>query len=172
MVTRGGGSLDDLSAFNDEAVVRAVASSRIPTVVAVGHEVDVSLADLAADVRASTPSNAAEIIVPNKLEFGAFQYQRLRSAKLVILDQLQRQRLVLQKSLETMVEGLRGPARQLEMLESKLLAYDPTAALARGYAIVAHNDTTVRSVSQLKSGDELVIQLSDGKVEATVHESR
>jgi exodeoxyribonuclease VII large subunit len=66
VITRGGGSADDLAAFDDERVVRAVAASRIPTLVAIGHEIDVSLAELVADLRASTPSNAAQILVPDK----------------------------------------------------------------------------------------------------------
>src|SRR5690606_9434789 len=68
VIVRGGGSADDLSVFNDEPLVRAIAGSRVPTLVGVGHEVDVTLADLVADVRAATPSNAAQILVPDKQE--------------------------------------------------------------------------------------------------------
>lgn len=69
VIIRGGGSADDLAAFNDEPLVRAIAGSRIPTIVGVGHEVDVTLADMVADVRAATPSNAAQIVVPDKREW-------------------------------------------------------------------------------------------------------
>ena len=80
VIIRGGGSADDLSAFNDEPLVRAIAASRIPTLVGVGHEVDVSLADMVADVRAATPSNAAQLLVPDRHEFSGMLRQLVRRA--------------------------------------------------------------------------------------------
>src|SRR4029077_13795397 len=79
VIVRGGGSADDLSAFNDELLAREIAASRIPTLVGVGHEVDVSLADMAADVRAATPSNAAQILVPDRQEIIRSTQARVQS---------------------------------------------------------------------------------------------
>ena len=140
VIIRGGGSADDLSAFNDEQLVRAIAASRIPTLVGVGHEVDESLADLAADVRASTPSNAAQILVPDKQELiRAVKYQvssllpRVDSA---ISQQIMKVRDLLAASLELTDEKIDDSYNQLLGVRRVLAELNPQTVLARGYALI------------------------------------
>lgn len=140
VIIRGGGSADDLSAFNDELLVREIAASRIPTLVGVGHEVDETLADMAADVRAATPSNAAQIVVPDKREL-------VRSLRHLVARILVRLDLFvddMRREIKTaLTHGLTILASRVELQQSQLLnqqqvlaAYDPQAVLERGYAIV------------------------------------
>ncbi len=140
VVIRGGGSADDLSAFNDEKLVRAIASSRIPTLVGVGHEVDESLCDLAADVSASTPSNAAQILVPDKNEIIRSVNYKLKSLIPKLSSILSRESDIARSSLsyifdkfereiqkhQEIVSGVRGVLTQL----------NPETVLARGYALL------------------------------------
>jgi exodeoxyribonuclease VII large subunit len=168
VITRGGGSAEDLASFNDERVVRAVAASRIPTLVAVGHEVDISLAELAADQRASTPSNAAQIAVPDRRE---------------ILANLKNQRRMLSSSLDqSFIDGFKNLRQSQEYLTSQVNSllknlqneltstrklinvFDPLAALKRGYAIVSRGAEHIGSVRNLKIGDRLDVRLADGKI--------
>lgn len=168
VVIRGGGSADDLSTFNDEQLVRAIASSRIPTLVGVGHEVDETLADFAADVRAATPSNAAQIVVPDKSEL----VQRVAYVRQRIGAQcemrISAQRDAYRRSLGHIVQRIEQRHTQLvERLRGRcqaLEAYSPEAVLARGYAVVRgtvavgavitierqkdHIEAEVRSVNQ------------------------
>jgi exodeoxyribonuclease VII large subunit len=172
VITRGGGSAEDLQAFSTEQVTRAVAGSRIPTVVAIGHEVDVSLAELAADQRASTPSNAAELLVPDRKAVLA----SLKTYK----DQLKREALQMVANATATLEFSRGTlhdrAEQITLRARNSLtqrrqlleAFDPQAALARGYALVRAGGKLIRSGKQIKSGDELVIGLSDARVTTNV----
>ena len=140
VIIRGGGSADDLSAFNDEPLVRAIASSRIPTLVGVGHEVDVTLADLAADVRAATPSNAAQIVVPERQEIiQATQHHLSRiaartEANIDILTQETRRMLT--RGLDAVDLQISNRTKQVSQHRQMLAAYDPGAVLARGYAIL------------------------------------
>ena len=140
VITRGGGSADDLAAFNDELLVRAIATSRIPTLVGVGHEVDVTLADLVADVRASTPSNAAQILVPDRGEYSravATVLDRAGSRTLYAIDQLEMSAQELLHSAQTaMMQRADNLEARIEHLTQLLGAYDPSRALAKGYAIV------------------------------------
>jgi len=140
VIIRGGGSADDLATFNDEPLVRAIASSRIPTLVGVGHEIDESLADLAADVRASTPSNAAQILVPDKAEI--IRAVRVQISSLVprilqIID-LQRQtvKVNLLSALESFERFVDDKLRQVTYLKSFLSQLDPKTILDRGYALI------------------------------------
>ena len=173
VITRGGGSSEDLAAFNDERVVRAVAASRIPVLVAVGHEVDVSLAELAADQRASTPTNAAGLVVPDRDNEAAqlsHQSRYLRDQ----LSQLHRDSVrslkdkqeTLLAQLGIIIEQRRHTLANLKNL-SRLL--DPRAALARGYAIVNLGGKHINSVKNLKMGASLSIELSDGRINSTVN---
>jgi len=139
-IIRGGGSADDLSAFNDEPLTRAIAGSRIPTIVGVGHEVDISLADLAADVRAATPSNAAQLLVPDKTEISRQVRAGVR-AMVSSVSQLhaQQSRIVREHRarLLTGVEAVYTRAQQrYEQLAAILMQLDPRTALNRGYALV------------------------------------
>ncbi len=172
VITRGGGSADDLAAFGHEQLVRAVAASRIPTLVAIGHEIDVSLAELAADARASTPSNAAELLVPDKKELqNALQHkaemlQRHATAALENIaarthhaaDMLQ---LHIQKQLSAHAEKLHAKSSLLEALS-------PYAALQRGYAIVRKENVVIISATALATGDIVTLQFRDGDAKARV----
>lgn len=172
VVTRGGGSADDLSAFNDERVVRAVAASRMPTIVAIGHEIDESLSELAADLRASTPSNAAELIVPDRLAERQ-QVQALRDAlngsarsfvDLAVADsRFVRQQV--QAAPIRMIDTVTAESAQVRLL---LDAYNPRAILARGYSLTRKKNQVLHSVSQLAKDEFLQIELQDGTVEAVV----
>jgi exodeoxyribonuclease VII large subunit len=140
IIIRGGGSADDLSTFNDELLVRAIASSRIPTLVGVGHEIDESLADLVADVRAATPSNAAQILVPDKFEIiRAIRAQvgSLLSRMLQVIDQ-QRQAIgaTLSSALEIISRFIDAQMQQVLSLKNVLTQLNPNAVLARGYALI------------------------------------
>ena len=174
VITRGGGSADDLQAFSTEQVTRAVAASRIPTLVAIGHEVDVSLAELAADKRARTPSNAAELLVPDRhavLHGLREQRQQLeRDARSVIEDAKSRLELQIEDLHESVERAVWTAQQHLESRVRLLAAYDPNAALQRGYALVRMNGSLVHSGRQLKQGDELHISLSDARVTADVKE--
>jgi len=172
IIIRGGGSADDLQTFNTEAVTRAVAVSRIPTLVAIGHEIDTSLAELAADVRGSTPSNAAELLVPDRLQIiGVLQAVRDDFGRLL---------------LQTVVSGKKDLSLQAESLSQaveRILSYqkeeiahaknilgllNPQNVLKRGYAVVKKGGVVVRKKSQAKTGDSLEVLLSDGTVKAEV----
>ena len=164
VITRGGGSADDLAAFSNEMVVRAVAGSRIPTIVAIGHEVDISLAELAADQRASTPSNAAELLTPDKKAVIAILDSNLKSmaeyVKALIVSQteyLRNQTISLYGSLDNIL------ARALSKLDSQnelLLALNPHAVLGRGYAIVRSAGKVVRSGKSLMLGTPRTLTVS------------
>lgn len=140
VIIRGGGSADDLSCFNDEQLVREIAASRIPTLVGVGHEVDETLADLAADVRAATPSNAAQIIVPDKREIlvGITGAMRLIANTMNAQIETQRARVsdMLGDMLSRIDEQWRLKQDWLGRTVTLLQAYNPAAVLERGYAIV------------------------------------
>ncbi len=140
VIVRGGGSADDLAAFNDEPLVRAIAASRVPTVVGVGHEVDESLADMAADVRAATPSHAAQLIVPDKHDVlrGA-RHDVMRVANVVYraTDELSNTiRRLLTGAIDAFDERFGRVSELLATSRTVLEAYDPQAVLARGYAII------------------------------------
>jgi len=172
VLTRGGGSADDLAAFSTEQVTRAVATSRVPTLVAIGHEVDISLAEVAADQRASTPSNAAELLTPDR----AVVLRQLAEARADLGEVLmravtQRQDWLAQQQAE-LDRGLRGAYQtatfRLQTARQLLEAYNPTAALQRGYALVHSGDAIVKRVAQLQVGDTVKITLSDGTATATI----
>lgn len=140
VIVRGGGSADDLSAFNDELLVREIASSRIPVLTGIGHEVDVSLADLAADVRAVTPSNAAQLLVPDRREIIAANRHSLRTIMRIVehaIEQTQSQTVQKLQGMFALLEAnLAQTSRLLAQKKQILAAYDPRAVLNRGYAIV------------------------------------
>lgn len=172
VITRGGGSAEDLQAFSTEQVTRAVAASRIPTLVAIGHEVDISLAELAADQRASTPSNAAELLVPDRKALLAHlrtHKERLAHfAERAVHDAHQALRLE-RENLRGSVEQLVGQVRQQLSLRHQLLtAYDPQAALTRGYALVRKGRQYIRSGHDVAENDELQIRLSDAELTTLV----
>lgn len=175
VLIRGGGSADDLQVFSTEQVTRAVAASRIPTLVAVGHEIDVSLAELVADQRASTPSNAAELMVPDRREvFARLGEQRLRLARSVS-DRVEADRQHLIRAQDQLVQGIDRrlqDARDLQRNRKRLLeALSPESALRRGYAIVRDAEGKVlKSGKSVSVGDKVKLQLADARVGAEVTE--
>lgn len=171
VIVRGGGSADDLSAFNDEPLVRAIAASRIPTLVGVGHEVDVSLADLAADVRAATPSNAAQLLVPDRTQV----LQTVNQSTARMIQALQRR---IERTRETVVVRERRMMERLEWawqrdtrrarhLQLVLGQLDPRQALKRGYAIVRGGDGRVLREAP-PVGSELTIETKQHIIKAGV----
>lgn len=196
IVGRGGGSIEDLWAFNDERVARAIYESEIPVISAVGHEPDVTIADFAADVRAATPSHAAEIVVPDQTEL----LQRLQSQKIRLI-QAQRNRVdVLHRKLnmlaakrvmtdpmavihdKEMVLGHlqkelyhTGMAcfgvshRKLSSLAASLDALSPLKVLGRGYSVLTKEDgDTVLSSREVSCGEKITATLAQGKLICTV----
>ena len=194
LVARGGGSIEDLWAFNDERVARAIAASQAPIITGVGHETDFTIADFAADLRAPTPTAAAELATPNRddlLASLADQAERLdRTIQAVVssqrweLSSLQnrlqlrspqtrlrtdRQRLddLARRAGVGVLHSLQLRHTRLAGLGQRLGALNPLAVLGRGYAVVSHLDgRVVRSVRQVQPDDELNVQLSDGQFKA------
>lgn len=159
---RGGGSADDLSAFNDEPLTRAIAASRIPTITGVGHEVDISLADMAADVRAATPSNAAQLLVPDKAEIirqvQASVLAMVRSIDRLHMEQskiVREQRTKLMDGVQTVYIQTDHRFRQLVTVLTQL---NPRTALQRGYALVFDDQRTVIGERDISSGDVLHVE--------------
>jgi exodeoxyribonuclease VII large subunit len=196
LLARGGGSLEDLWAFNDERVVRAVIASGIPVISGVGHETDFTLADFAADLRAPTPTAAAELATPDRQDLEltlAETAARMNRAMSVLLDRvagnlsaqnthlqrvspLQRIRSDRQRLDEAVLRGSSRIAHRLTVERTRLIGQaqkldtlNPNAVLARGFAVVSGPDgRVVRRTGDVKSGDEIQVQVSDGKFEATV----
>ena len=197
IVARGGGSLEDLWAFNDERVARAVAGSKLPVVCGVGHETDTSLAGFAADVRAPTPSAAAELVAPDRAELQA-QVIGLSAALVAALrSDVEERRWRLAEHTQALrhlspstqllqarqrVDDLLGRA-ELALVQSNTLRFErlgglvgrlegvsPMGTLERGYAIVRHlaSGDIVKSVEQVEQGDVVGIRVVDGAFDATV----
>ena len=196
IVGRGGGSIEDLWAFNDELVARAIYESKIPVISAVGHEPDVTISDFVADLRAATPSNAAELAVPDQDALRQ-SLDDLHSAMAVaMLTKIDRagerlQNLSNRPVLKSPLASFESRRRALELLENRLVsaqsgnvarsrqrfvaqvgkldAMSPLKVLTRGYAMVAKEDgTIVRSVSDVKPREPIAVRVSDGTIVATV----
>jgi len=201
ILARGGGSIEDLWAFNDEDLARAIRASSRPVVTGVGHETDVTIADLAADVRAATPSNAAEVVVPSKAELSqnvGVLTGRLERAVRVGLERRRQAALNLARARaltrpERLLDGPRqrlddlgrsleaALTRRLDVLEAqrgvlagRLDALSPLAVLARGYAVCrrSRDGRIVGSVIDVAPGEGVEVRVADGLVECTVNDSR
>lgn len=198
IVGRGGGSIEDLWAFNDEQLARTVAASRIPVISAVGHETDFTICDFVADLRAPTPSAAAELAVPDQLELqsrllqwrhriaassadavrrgrqrvDALASRRCLTSPLYAVEE-QRMRLdyVTGALVRTGQQSLATGGRRLAELAGKLDALSPLKVLGRGYAIAYHEGQAVHSVQNVKVGDSLTVQVEDGRITAKVEEA-
>jgi exodeoxyribonuclease VII large subunit len=177
VLARGGGSFEDLLPFSDEAVVRAVAASRSPVVSAVGHEQDTPLCDLAADVRAATPTAAGALVVPDRSELQAALDASHRRAVLALRG-LARQHAA---RLDRLADRLRAAPSllverrraALDQTGARLEALSPLATLGRGYAIVrAGAGAALRDAASVAPGDRLDVQLAVGSLAATVDEVR
>ena len=200
IVGRGGGSIEDLWAFNDELVAQAIYDSQIPVISAVGHEPDITISDYVADLRAATPSNAAELAVPDQ--------DALRQTLDIITEQIEtsvtRQLKAAQKHLDILASSaaMKGPTQYIQILKNnlshqtsrlssvfaqaihrknanflsltaKLDAMSPLKVLTRGYALVEdENKTLIRSVSQVSKGQRVHISVTDGVLCANIEDVR
>lgn len=186
---RGGGSLEDLWAFNEEVVARAIAASDIPIISAVGHEPDVTISDFVADVRASTPSNAAEICVPDSMELRRFlltaqntlhgDMQAIVSSKRMQLEALDKRRKLrtpfgyiqdkrfelghISSQLAATMQSIVVAKRQAFIKQAAYLdAYSPLKVLARGYSVVTKDGQVISSSAKLRREDEIVVRFAKG----------
>ena len=174
VVTRGGGSLEDLWTFNEEIVARAIAGSRVPVVSAVGHEVDVTIADHVADFRALTPSEAGERCVPDAREV-RLRLDRLKTALVRGLrDRVVDARYRLENLSERTDRAIRrivdDRRHRLGRLAAGLEALSPLGVLARGYSLTTQADgaTLVRKAGDVRPGETIVTRLGSGRIESRV----
>ena len=195
ILARGGGSLEDLWPFNEEIVARSIYNSEIPIISAVGHETDFTIADFVADLRAPTPSAAAELAVPDiyeinknlnsykdrlrmalikKVEFMKLRYEKCMSSSVFkeptrrINDNYLKVDMYI-KQLESIIkQKYKNEKTKYIELISKLDALSPLKTLSRGYSLVEKNNKIIKSVTQLNEGDEIEIKFADGKVNAIV----
>lgn len=196
IVGRGGGSIEDLWAFNEECVARAIYASEIPIISAVGHETDFTIADFAADLRAPTPSAAAEIAVPSQTELMSrisVLSGRLRTAevnfiknKRLYVEKLQlrtpqsriddsRQRLdgLIKQAEKSFRLTLSEKAKIMSQLAAKLDALSPLSVLGRGYSIAENAEgNVIRTVRDLAEGTDFALRLADGECKCTVKENK
>jgi exodeoxyribonuclease VII large subunit len=194
---RGGGSLEDLWAFNEEIVARAIFHCQIPVISAVGHEIDITIADLVADKRALTPSEAAELVVPleadvrtffeqmrqrltsmleQKLQQARFQYERLAQHPCLArpfdrIRELEAEIDDLEERLRrTMTQSLDSSRSQLQTIAASLNALSPLAVLERGYSLTKRisDGHLIRNVEELKPGDRISTLFASGNVVSEV----
>lgn len=195
VVIRGGGSLEDLQAFNTEEVARAVGGSRIPTIVGVGHEVDVSLADMVADVRAATPTDAARIVVPDRNAVAGeldsrtarmeqhIRQDLLRREQLLLshvgrierfvrqpIERLARAAISLRRDLGAIERTLQLRQQQLEGMVRNLKNVDPKTVLARGYSLVRQGDKLIKSKADINTSQSFMIQFAHDQATARLEE--
>jgi exodeoxyribonuclease VII large subunit len=174
IVARGGGSQEDLWTFNEEIVVRAIAGSKLPVVSAIGHEIDVTLSDLAADKRALTPTEAGEFCVPDSREVVVHLDRLAERLRLAGLTRLRDTRL----GLDRLVDRARHAFEQhlvvrrhsLARLAATLQALSPLAVLARGYSLTFQADgkTLVRASEEVQTGDLIHTRLASGQIQSRV----
>ena len=198
LLARGGGSLEDLWAFNDERVVRAIVASPVPVITGVGHETDFTLADFASDLRAPTPTGAAVMATPDRADLAAelrglqarledvvlsrldgnrqdleFVARRLKRASPAARIRGERQRLddLQMRGQRAMRQNLALRRAHWQGLANRLQALNPSAILQRGFALVERADgSLVRSAAQVQQGERITIHVSDGRVQARVED--
>ncbi len=174
VLARGGGSFEDLLPFSDERVVRAVAACPVPVVSAVGHEQDVPLCDLAADARASTPTAAARLVVPDEQElrrrFDGLQERLEREARLVLARARERLEVDGERLTRAPALLLERKRVSLDALARHLRALSPGATVSRGYAIVRRGGAIVRNAGALEPGERVDVELATGAFAARVEE--
>lgn len=198
LLARGGGSLEDLAAFNNEKLARAIVASRAPVVCGIGHETDFTIADFAADLRAPTPTAAAELATPNKVDLLASLAEFTQSLARNFFDRLREQRWALQSTHQGLerhsplakilrdrqrVDDIIGRSERalqqhaqllranLNGVQAKLVALNPTRVLERGYAVVSNADgRVVSSTSQVRKQEALTVRVSDGRFGVQVTE--
>lgn len=172
ILARGGGSLEDLLPFSDERVVRAIAACSVPIVSAIGHEQDTPLCDLAADVRASTPTAAARLVVPDVKELRA-HLDRMRDGlrrggRRAAERHAERLTATHDRLRRAPLLAIERKRARLDNAHARLEALSPVATLDRGYALVRRGEEVVRSVAQVDTGDPVSIRVADGTFDATV----
>ena len=200
IVGRGGGSIEDLWAFNDEQVAYAIYESRIPVISAVGHEPDVTISDYVADLRAATPSNAAELAVPDRqtllqqldnvadhmtvllqrqIKTAEAQLEALASSPALksptgYIDRREKDLQLLVGRLEAAHNrALESKQRRFVELTAKLDAMSPLKVLTRGYSMAQdERGAVIKSAAQVASGDHITLTVTDGKIHATVTETK
>ena len=193
IVARGGGSLEDIWAFNEEPVARAVFGSAVPVVSAVGHETDTTICDWVADLRAPTPSAAAELVAPDWLQMSDFLSARALTALTALHRVVERHGAATstllaradrstadvgrlrqrvddfeRRALNGMLAADRDRRAHLRRCQAQLQALDPNATLARGYAVVHKRDRVVSRITDVSTGDGLVVKAADGGFTANV----
>lgn len=195
---RGGGSIEDLWAFNDEKVAYSIYKSEIPVISAVGHEIDFTIADFAADLRAPTPSAAAELAVPDvselcvkfenvkkhmhinlkaKLDFYSNKLTALKNSKVLQnpMETIDIKKMQFDFSLNRLISSMKNinssAVNRFVNVSSKLEALNPMATILRGYGVVKKDNQIIKSVSQIKKGDALTVDISDGSAECIVEKT-
>ncbi len=195
IIGRGGGSIEDLWAFNEEPVVRAVAQSRIPVISAVGHETDFTICDFAADLRAPTPSAAAELAVPDFREHKAFCQSAVASCAKAVMSRIKQDKAVLNaicsapamknpmftvgqlreytdktsaRAFAAMSTRLNAYKNSFSLLCGKLDALSPLRVLARGYCMTSVGGELIKTVAALKEGESATITFCDGTAECEI----
>jgi exodeoxyribonuclease VII large subunit len=198
LVARGGGSIEDLWAFNEEQVARAIAASTAPVICGVGHETDFTIADFVADLRAPTPTAAAELAVPDQMEIRGILLEHLAALAQNFSEQVVEKRWNLQQLHSTLLrrspeaqlrgnrqrvddlirQGERGIRYQIELQRTQLQGFsqyisalNPQGILERGYAVITQPDgSVVKKVKDVKTGDQLKVRVSDGTFDAEAKE--
>ena len=197
ILARGGGSLEDLWPFNEEIVARAIYESKIPVISAIGHETDFSISDFVADLRAPTPSAAAELAVPDiyevkqkvlgyqnrlrislvkKVELMQMRYEKCMASTVFKepTRKIQEQYLIIDQHIKKLENTIKtkyekDKTKYIEIV-AKLDAYSPLKTLARGYSITEKGGKIVKSIKELKKDDNVIIKLADGKKNATIRD--
>jgi exodeoxyribonuclease VII large subunit len=178
IIARGGGSIEDLWAFNDEKVARAIYSSKAPVISGVGHDTDFTIADFVADKRAPTPSAAAELAVPHRGEIETRLQNYIATMAASLSNSIERDRQHaddLYATISNQVKnGISVNIEKLRGQELKLSSLNPLATLERGYALVqSHaNDEVISNISQVERGDMITVQVSDGQFNSRVTGSK
>ncbi len=195
ILARGGGSLEDLWPFNEEVVARAIYDSKLPIVSAVGHETDFSISDFVADLRAPTPSAAAELVVPNvaelsqkldvynlrlknalkkKIDIMKMRYEKCMKSRVYtdplknINDQYLKLDIFLKSMTNSVLTKIQKSKTEATKNIAKLDALSPLKTLARGYSIVQKNEKVVKSVNELNKDDIISLRLADGNKDAKI----
>ena len=197
IIGRGGGSIEDLWSFNDEGLARAIYASKIPVISAVGHEIDFTICDFVADVRAATPSHAAEIATPNvfdlktsldsyyksmygsiyhkienyKTRVSALESNKVLKNPLILFDTKKMQLFTIAENMSNAIlEKTNALKLELTRLSASLNALSPLAVLSRGYSAVFDSDNkVVKSIENIEINDEICLKMADGALKATVN---
>ena len=176
IIGRGGGASEDLSAFNDETLVRAVAKSKFPVIAAVGHEIDTTLIDYVADKRASTPTGAAELATVDMREIEqTFQYD-IETMQKSLRDRVADTKKDIEDLKEQLYESIKDRINELskdiKARENQLEALNPKKVLKRGYSISANKDgQVIKSIKDVKKGEKITTTLCDGTIISTIEET-